>query len=160
MVVALEDCFDQPWEVATLFSRFVDRDAERCEPGEIHQEVVDKIANATVVVISQDVAEGDAVRTAERVVADEGESAAVAVVGETDERHGVVVALYVFYRRDVGAALCPEIDFSFTVLRYSSLMIFSCRLYVATPVSDVIKRMPGISLDAIVAFPWAASTFA
>ena len=30
----------------------------------------------------------------------------------------------------------------------------------ATPVSDVIKRIPGISLEAIVALPWAVSTFA
>lgn len=97
MVVALEDCFDQPWEVATLFSRFVDRDAERCEPGEIHQKVVDKIANAAVVVISQDVAEGDAVRTAERVVADEGESAAVAVVGKIFESVHLNLHVQIFH---------------------------------------------------------------
>ena len=82
MVVALEAFFDHHGEVAALFAGLVDGDAEGSEPREVHKQVVDEVAEASVVVPSDDGAEGHTVFTAEGMVAHEGVEASVVGVGQ------------------------------------------------------------------------------
>ena len=64
-------------EVARLPSELVDAYAEGCEALEVHEEVVDEVFDAAVVVASDDGAEGEAVDGSEGMVAHEGGRAPV-----------------------------------------------------------------------------------
>ena len=82
VVIALEACFDHYGEVSALFAGLVDGDAEGGEPREVHEQIVDEVAEAPVVVPSDDGAEGHTVLTAEGMVAHKGVEASVVGVGQ------------------------------------------------------------------------------
>ena len=71
MVVAAEGFIDLPRQVAGLCAELVDGHAEGRQALEVHQQVVDEVLDASVVVTPQDASEGDAVDGAEGMVADE-----------------------------------------------------------------------------------------
>ena len=82
MVVALKGRLDHAWEVAALLARLVDAHTDRTKAGEVHQQVVDQVAEATVVVAPDDAAQGHAILSAERMVADEGVEFAIILGGQ------------------------------------------------------------------------------
>ena len=82
VVVALESGLHHSWKVAALPSRLVDAYRYRPQAGEVEQQVVDEVAEASVVVLADDGSEGHAVLTAQGMVADEGVQLSVVLVGE------------------------------------------------------------------------------
>ena len=77
IVVTVEAGLNHCGEVAALVARLVYGYAERSQPRKVHQQVVDEIAQAAVVVAPDDCAEGNTVCSAQRVVAHESVQAAV-----------------------------------------------------------------------------------
>ena len=77
MIVALESRLHHKGKATSVASRLVDADADGGESGEIHQQVVNQIAEASVVVSSDDSSERHAVLTTKRMVGDEGVKASV-----------------------------------------------------------------------------------
>ena len=72
MVLTLKTGLHHGWEVTCLMTGFINRYAEGCESGEIHQQVVDQIAEAGVVVASDDGTQCHTVFPTQRMVADKG----------------------------------------------------------------------------------------
>ena len=77
MVVAAETGLHHLREVTALLACLVDRDAQRSQARQIHQKVVDKITETSVVVPPDDGTESHAVFAAQRMVAHEGIQPAV-----------------------------------------------------------------------------------
>ena len=97
MVRAVEHRLHQLREVAALLTRLVDRHEERRKAVQVHQKVVYEIFDAPVVAVSQQMAERHAVGSAERVVGDEGEEAAVAIVGQVFKPFHVELRAEIFH---------------------------------------------------------------
>ena len=66
-------------EFAPFATGFVDGHDERCDSGNVHQEVVGQIAHALVVMPAEDGTKHHTVGAAEGVIGDEGETAAVGI---------------------------------------------------------------------------------
>ena len=99
MVVALETGFDHYGKVAALAAGLVDGDADGSQSREVHEQVVDKVAEAAVIVSPDDGSEGHTVLAAEGMVAHEGIEAAVVGVGQ------VLLALYLERHVEISHAL-------------------------------------------------------
>ena len=82
VAVALESSLHHCGEVARLLASLVDGDAARGQSGKIHEQVVDEVFDASVVVSAENASQCQSVGAAKGVVADEGIAASVAVVGE------------------------------------------------------------------------------
>ena len=96
MVVAFEACLDHCGEVAALPPRLVYGNAERSQPGQVHKQVVHKVAEASAVMPPEYSPEGNAILSAERMVAYESVEAAVAVVGHVLLANNVELRAKVF----------------------------------------------------------------
>ena len=82
VIVTFEAGLDHLWKTTALCAHFVDGDAERRQPVEVHQEVVDEIFHPAVVVFAENGSQCHAVLTAQRVVAHKSETSAVCVGGQ------------------------------------------------------------------------------
>ena len=82
VVLALEACLDHHGEVAALVAGLVDGDADGDESREVHEQVVDEVAETSVVMSPDDGAKCYAVLAAEGVVADEGVESSVVGIGQ------------------------------------------------------------------------------
>ena len=54
VVIAGKACFYHQRKVAPLLARLVDRNAERCQARKVHQQIVDEITEAAVVMTTND----------------------------------------------------------------------------------------------------------
>ena len=81
VVVALKARLDHCREVATLFARLVDGNAERSQPREVHQQVVDQIAEASIIVSADNGAKGHTVFSAKGMIADKSIKASIIGIG-------------------------------------------------------------------------------
>ena len=81
VVVALEAGLHHGGEVAALAAGLVDGYAERCQSGQVHQQVVDQIAEVIAVVAADDGSECHAVDAAHGVVRHEGVASPVVLCG-------------------------------------------------------------------------------
>ena len=68
MVLALEASLHHSRKVTTLFTGLVDRDAEWCQTRQIHQQIIDQITEAGVVMATNDGTKGYAILASEGVV--------------------------------------------------------------------------------------------
>lgn len=84
-------------------SEFIDGNAEGCEAGQVHQEVVDEVFDLSVEFSSEYAAQCDAVDGSQRVVGDEG----VALVWGVGD---VVEAFYVDGDVEVAQSVFAEVD--------------------------------------------------
>ena len=82
VVVALEALLHHGGKLPALAASLVDRYAKRRQSGQVHQQVVHQIAEAAVVVATDDGSESHAVLAAQGVVADEGVQPSVVGGGE------------------------------------------------------------------------------
>lgn len=80
VVVGMESSFHHGRKVTTLFARLVDGDGDWSQSWQVHEQVVDKVSEVTIVLTADDSSESDAVNTPERVVADEGVELAIVLV--------------------------------------------------------------------------------
>ena len=93
VAVALETCLNHAREVATVAACLVDADAHGLETRQVEQQVVDEVAETTVIVASDDGAETHAILSSQRVVRHEGVKAAVVLVGQVLLTHNLNVHL-------------------------------------------------------------------
>ena len=99
VIVAFESRLHHKGEVTSVASRLVDADAYWGESGEIHQQVVNQIAEASIVVSSDNGSESHAVLTTKRMVGDEGVKASVVSGWQVLLAHNLDVHLQVAHAR-------------------------------------------------------------
>ena len=106
-MVAAEDGVDQCGEIPALPSGFVDGYAERCQAGEVHQQVVHQVFEIAVVMPSDECSERHSVVASKRVVAYESVEFAVVL------RRQVLLALYLQRHIEVAHALLKPVHSHF-----------------------------------------------
>ena len=82
MVVAPEAGLYHPREVTALFPGLVDADAHRFQAREVQKQIIDKIAELSVIMPADDGAERNTILPAERMVGNEGVELSVSLVRE------------------------------------------------------------------------------
>ena len=124
VVLALKTRPDHHGEVTALLARLVDGNGNRYQPRQVHQQVVNQVAEVPIVLSSNDSSECHAILSAERVVRDEGVEPPVVlrrkVLTAYDVERGVKVA-YAVHQPVCSAQMSafPKVGVHLVLMRYA-----------------------------------------